>query len=331
MTATSRRWTGVGLQGSVGSAVVVDTNLRALCSLKPVVTKIIPKEDIGQHGPGRHYIGEIHGEGTLTMDATYEQILYPLWMALGYVSPSSGNGAPYTWGFTLAFRTDPISLISPFTIEYIDSGPSNGGGDGGGTYCVKMVDAFATGLTISGAAGEGWQVEAELAGRAITLPEGLSGNPEPDQTVTPIKMAETTLAVDALYANIGDTGVTEFISFNWKLEDNYHGKQFAGSLYPSGWGSGRWKTTLELVLEVSAAQAQTFADALLTTDLYAVRIKGYVDANDSCNIDGMYMIDDVSTLDDRDGNNILKITLLGQTDTLGNTGVITVITDVSAL
>lgn len=329
MTAVSRRGTYYGKQGSVGSAVVVDTNLRATCTLKPTATKVLPEENIGQHGPNRHYISNVKGEGALKMDATYEQILIPLWMAMGSVSPT--GGPDYTWPFTLPFRTDPISLMSPLTLEYIDSGPSNGGGDGGGTYVVRLVDAFASALTISGSAPEGWKVEAELSGRQIDLPDSLSGNPEPDQTVTPIKMAETTLHVDPLYANIGDTAVTEFISFTWKLEDNYHSKQFAGSLYPNGWGSGRWKVTLELVLEIAAAGAQTFADALLTTDLYAVRIKGYAAANDNCNIDGMYFVDAVDTLDDRDGNNIIKVTLLGVIDTLGNPGVITVMTDVADL
>lgn len=330
MTAVSRRGVYYGKQGAVGSSVVVDTNLRATCSLKPTATKVQPEENIGQHGPGRHYITNIKAEGSLKMDsAVYEQILIPLHMAMGDVTPTGGPA--YVWAYILPFRVDPISLISPLTMEYIDSGPSNGGGDGGGTYVVRLVDTFATALTISGNAPEGWKVEAELAGRVVDLPDSLSGNPEPDQTVTPIKMAETTLAVDALYADIGDTVITEFYSFTWKLEDNYHSKQFAGSLYPNGWGSGRWKTSLDVVLEVSAAQAQTFADAILTTALYAVRIKGYADANDNCNIDGMFYVNAVDTLDDRDGNNIIKVSLLGVIDTLGNAGVITVTTDVAAL
>lgn len=334
MTARTRRQVMYGVQGAVGSAVVVDANLRATCSLRPVATKTFPDEDIGQYGRNRSYISEKHGEGTLTMDATYEQIIVPLCLAmpLGVPAGASGNGAPYTWAHELQFRTAPESLLTPFTIEYIDSGPSNGGAGTSGTYVVRMIDSFATGLTISGVAGETWKVEAELSGREIDLPDALSGNPEPDQTVTPIRMAQTTLAVDPLYANIGDTAVVEFISFNWKLEDNLHSKQFAGSYFPNGWGSGRWKTTLELVLEVSAAAAQVFADQAITEDICAVRIKGYVDANDNCNIDGMYTVMEVSTLDDRDGNNIIKVTLAGITDiTGGNTGGVTVVNDVASL
>ena len=325
MTATTRRQVCVAVQAATGSAQTVDTLFRGTCTLRPVATKIQPEENIGSYAPARHYIGEAHGEGVLKMDATYEQINIPLSMAMPYVDPTSGNGAPYTYAWPLPYSTSPATYL--WTIEYIDSGPVNGGGN----YVVRLIDTIATGLTISGEAGAGWQVEAELAGTTIDLPDNLSSNVTLDETVTPIKMAETTLHVDALYANIGDTTLEEFISFNWKLEGLKHIKQFAGSLYPNSKGYGRWTTTLELVLEVSAAEAQTFADAILTTDLYAVRIRGYVDANDSCIIDGMYMVNDVSTLDDRDGNNIIKITLLGQKDTLDNTGVITVITDVATL
>ena len=334
MTSTTRRQVGYGVQGAVGSGVVIDSNLRCTCTLRPIATKVFPEEDIGQYGRNRSYISEIHGEGNIKMDATYEQIIVPLCLAmpLGVPEGSSGNGAPYTWAHGLQFRTAPSSFLTPFTLEYIDEGPSNGGAGTNGTYVVRMVDCFSTGLTISGNAGETWQVEAELSGREVTLPDSLSGNPEPDMSVTPIRMAETTLAVDALYANIGDTGVTEFISFNWKLEDNLHSKQFAGSFFPNGWGSGRWIVTLELVLEISAAAAQVFADQAITETICAVRIKGYIDANDSCNIDGMYTVMEVGTLDDRDGNNIIKVTLAGITDiTGGNTGGVTVINDVAAL
>lgn len=331
MTATIRRQVGVGLQGSVGSSVVIDTNLRATCSLNIVSTKHQPDEYIGQHGPGRHIRTESHGEGSLVMDAVYEQILYPITMAMGIVSPT-GGADPYTWTFLLPFRISPITLISPFTLEYIDSGPSNGGGDGGGTHVVRMVDTFATALTISATAPDSWQVEAALSGRAVDLPDSLSGNPEPDHAIVPIKMGQTTLHVDDLYANIGDTLVEEFISFNWKLEGNYHSKQWAGSMNPNGWGAGGWKTTLELILEASAVEAQAFEDAILTEAMFAVRVKGYVDANDNCNIDGMYYVASVDPLDDRGGNNTLKITLLGAKDTLSaNAGGITVVTRIGAL
>jgi len=318
MTSIATRQVCVGLQSEAGSAVNVDTLLRATCDLKAAVSKIHPEENIGSYAPARHYVGQIMPEGTLKMDATYEQIIIPLSMALGDEAGVSGNGAPYTYTFILPDDSTDEPTFALWTLEYTD----------GGTYVVRGTDVFAKGLTISGAAGEGWQVEAELTGGEVDLPDALSASPSLDDTVTPIKMAETTLWVDTTYAGIGTSQVEELISFTWKLENYLHTKQFAGALYPNGRGTAPWQVTLELVLEVAAAEAQTFADALLLTTQYAVRIKGYVDANDSCNIDGMYMVEDVDTLDERDGNNIISVTLKGEKDASDNTGSVVVVTDV---
>jgi hypothetical protein len=282
----------------------VDVALHATCTLKPKVLKHHPEEDIGSHAPKRHYVGQIMPEGVLTLPhATYEEIVYPLAMALGEETPTSGNGAPYTWTWVIPDATSPTMVF--FTLEYSD----------GGTYVVRGEAIFAKALTISGEAAGGWKV-------AVVAP-----NAAP----TPITMAATTLHVDTTYAGIGTNTTEELISFNWKLENLLHSKQFAGSLSPNGRGSGRWKITLELVLEVAAAEAQAFADAVLTATQYAVRVKGYVDADDSINVDGMYMVESVDTLDDRDDNNIIKVTLLGEKDASNNCGQIVVINDIDAL
>lgn len=320
MTSRALREVLIALQGAAGTPDDVDVALHATCTLKPKVTKIHPEEDIGSHAPKRHYVAQVQPEGVLTLpDATYEEIVYPIAMALGEETPSTGNGAPYTWTWVLPDSTAPTMVF--FTLEYTD----------GGTYVVRGEAVFAKSLTISGEAAQGWKVEAELVGGQIDLPDAVSASPAPDTAPTPITMAATTLLVDTTWAGIGTNLVEELISFNWKLEDLLHVKQYAGSLYPNGRGSASWKTTLELVLEVSAAEAQTFADAVLTTTQYAVEIKGYVDANNSCLIDGMYMVENVDTLDDRDGNNTIKVTLLGEKDASDNTGAITVVNDIDAL
>ncbi|MCK5307179.1 MAG: hypothetical protein KAJ73_01075 [Zetaproteobacteria bacterium] len=319
MTSKALREVLIALQGAAGTPDTVDVALHATCSLKPNVTKIHPEEDIGSHAPERHYVAQIMPEGNLTFEnATYEEIVYPIAMALGEETPS-GGGDPYTWAWVLPDATSPTMVL--FTLEYSD----------GGTYITRGEAIFAKSLTISGEAAQGWSVEAELTGGEVDLPDNESANPTPLATATPITMAATLLKVDAAWANVGDTTVEELISFNWKLEDLLHEKQFAGSLFPNSRGSAKWKTTLELVLEVAAAEAQTFADAVLTTTQYAVRIAGYIDANDSCNIDGMYMVESVDPLDDRDGNNTIKITLLGEKDASDNTGGITVVTNHAAL
>lgn len=321
MTSRANRQVCVGLQAEAGTAVNVDTLLRATCDLKPAVSKIHPDEDIGSYAPARHYVGQIMPEGSITMDATYEQILILLDMALGAQSGVSGNGAPYTWTYPLPDVVGDAPTFSLWTVEYTD----------GGTYVVRGTDVFATALTISGNAGEGWQVEATLGGGEVDLPDALSASPALDDTVTPIKMAETLLYIDSTYAGIGGTNAEELISFTWKLESYLHTKQYAGALYPNGRGTAPWDVTLELVMEVSAAEAQAFADAVLATTQFAVRVRGYVDANDYCNIDGMYMVEEVDTLDERDGNNTIAITLKGEKDASDNTGEVVVVTDVDAI
>jgi hypothetical protein len=319
MTSKAQRQVLVGLQAQAGTGVNVDTALRATCSLKPAVTKIHPEEDIGSFAPARHYIGQIRPEGNLILDGTYEQCLILLAMALGTVSPS-GTG-PYTWTFDLPDATASLNEFSLWTVEYTD----------GDDQIIRAEDVFAKALTISGEAGGQWIFEAELDGGETTIPAAVSASPALDDTVTPIRMAETLLKVDSTYAGIGTTTVEELISFTWKLEELQHAKQYAGSLYPNGRGNAKWKVTLELILEMAAAEAHSFADAVLATTQFAVQIRGYVDANDSCLINGMYMVEEIDTLDDRDGNNTIKITLLGEKDASDNTGAVIVITDVSAL
>lgn len=318
-TSKAQRRVLLGLQGASDTAVPVDIALRATCTLKPKVTKIHPEEDIGSYAPHRHYVSQVMPEGVIAMDATYEQILFPIAMAFAYIA-NPGGGAPYTWAWTLQHAAVPATHL--WTLEYFD----------GGTYVVRAIDVIASGLTISGSAPDGWQVEAPIIGGQTDLPDAISADPALDDTVTPIKMAETSLWVDTTWGGIGGTEIANaLISFNWKLEDFKHKKQFGGLLYPRTHGYAQWKTTLELVMEVSNAQLQLFADALLATTQYAVRIYGYVDANNSCAIDGMYMVEDVDTLDDRDGNNTIKVTLLGEADASDNVGGITLINDVATL
>ena len=322
MSARTMRMLGIGLQAATGTAIIPDVLIHATCELKPKDTKIHPQEDVSSYAPVRHYVGAVEAEGTIKMDATYGELVYLLAMAMPYDEPSG----TYLWEFPLPYQTDPATYL--FTLEFQDAGPY----DSSGAYTLRVTDMIGTGLTISGTAGEGWQVEMPIAGRALDYITNISDNINAamDESVTPIKMAETTLQIDSAYGSIGTTPVEELISFNWKLEDLKHVKRFAGSLYPNAHGYGRWKTTLELVLDINA-EVLTLGDAVLATTQFAVRIKGYVDANDYCYIDGVYMVEDISTLDDRDGNNTIKVTLLGEKDSSDNVGLVSLQNDIAAL
>jgi len=319
MSSKAERQVLVGLQAAAGTGVNVDTALRATCGLRADVEKVHPEEDIGSFAPARHYVAQVRPEGTITLDGTYEQAVILAAMALGEPTPV-GSEDPWTWTFPLPDVTDDLLDFALWSLEYTD----------GNNAIVRAVDVFAKALTISGEAGRGWIFEADLDGGSTTFPAALTATPAIG-SVTPIRMADTTLRIDAAYDDIGTTTVEELISFTWKLEEFQHAKQFAGSLYPNGRGNGRWKLSLELILEAAAAEAETLRDALLATTQYAIQLRGYASASDYIYLDGMYMIEEVDTLDDRDGNNILKIMCLGEKNGDDDTGQVQIVTNNSAL
>ena len=319
MTSKALREVCVGLQTEAGSAVNVDTALRAVCTLKPNVTKNHPEENIGSHAPARHYVAQAMPEGSIKADAIFEDLPIYLSMALGDVTPT-GSEDPWTWSWDLPDSTSPTFDL--WTLEYTD----------GGTYVVRGTDIFATALTISGEAGGGIIIEAVLGGGRVDLPDSLSASPTPIATPTAVKMANTALYIDSAYGSVGTTLIEDaFINFSWKLENLLHTKQFAGSLYPNGRGSSIWKTTLEMTLEVASATAQALADAVLATTQKAIEVKVDTASDDTLTIDGVYMIEDVASIDERDGNNIIKVSCLGEKDSSDNTGAVTVETNKETL
>lgn len=296
--------------GAEGTAVAVDVALRALCDLEAKPDKIVPDEDIGSFAPSRHYIGSITAEGKLIMDGYFEHVPYPLSMALGDGSVGVISGAHYPWTFAIPNAT--ADTFATYTIEYSD----------GVNHIVRAADVFSKGLEIKGEAGKTWMFTVDLLGATVTFPAAVSAAPTPPATPVSMRMADTILYMDDLYANLGATAMPKLISFTWKLEDLQHQKLFAGSLYPSGRGNDRWKISLELIAEIDQAKIESEKDKLLTTGQTAIRIKCDPGTPD-CAIDMMYMLQSVSTLDDRDGNNTVKMVYMGEKGALGDTGVIT--------
>lgn len=316
MSSKAQREILIGKQASAGTAVPVDVALRAVANFKAVPDKIMPDEDIGSYAPSRHYIGSLKGEGDFDFDGYYEHAPYPVSMALGEETPT--GGPQYSWTWDLPDAT--ANTFALYTMEYTD----------GVNHIVKSLDVFATGLEIVGEAGQSWMITPELVGANTYFPNVVTGSPTPPATVTPILMAETSLYMDDDYDDIGSTEMDELISFNWKIENLQHQKLFAGSLYPTGTGNDKWETTLELVVEIDNSKIESEKDKLLTTGETAIRIKAD-NATDSFTIDGMYILQEVDTLDDRDGNNTVKMVYKGQKGSEGDTGQLVISCDLASL
>jgi hypothetical protein len=86
-----------------------------------------------------------------------------------------------------------------------------------------------------------------------------------------------------------------------------------------GGGNDRWETTLELIVETYNATMDGLHPNLIDTTQTAIRVKAENGAS-SLTIDGNYMLSEVDTLDDRDGNNTTKYTFKGEKDASDNTG-----------
>lgn len=305
MSSKAKRRILIGLESTPGDGATVDVALRAVASLKAMPDKITPEEDVGSFAYQRHFIGSLRAEGSLEFDAYYEHAPYPISMGLGQGGVSSTG--PEEWIFALPVGATPPTFAT-YNVEYTD----------GNNHIVKAVDVFATDLEISGEAGGSWMITSTLTGANVTFPAAVGASPTPPLPVTPILMAQTTLK----FADGGDldgaspTGV--LISFTWKLESLLHSKLFAGALYPTGRGTAQWKTTLELIVEIDNAVVEAQKDKLLNTSQTYIRVGA--DAPDAGGagidwkmyIDGTYFLQDVETLDERDGNNTVKLMYTGE-------------------
>ena len=318
MSSRAQRQVIIGAESTPGDGATPDVALRAVAELRAVVEKVMPDEDIGSFAPARTYIATAKGEGNIKMDGYYEHAPYLVSMAMGQ-GGVSGASDPYTWTFELP--DDAPDDFQTYRVEYSD----------GADHVVRADDVFATALTISGEAGQAVTIEAELSGGQVTFPSALGATLSAPASVTAMTMAQVAMWIDGAFASIGTTAMAELISFSWKLEGLQHHKQFAGALYPTGRGNDKWEVTLEVVAEMENSVIEAEKDKLLTTGLSAIRVRADASANDRLTIDGVYVVTEVDNLDERDGNNIVKITYKAQKDSSDNVPSVVIITNLAAL
>lgn len=318
MSSKASRRVLTGLEATPGTYQAVDTALHCIeAAFGPKVDIVFPEEDLGTYAKPRSYIGASHGEGALKFDALYDELPYPLAMALGNVSPV-GGAPPYAWTWPLPNAT--ATAFATFVLELTD----------GGSWVVRGKDVFAKDLTISMVEKKAWQVAVSLLGGETDYPAGISGNPMPG-TENPVRFADTKLYMDALYANVGDTEWTDaFLAAEWKITDLQHQKAFGGSEWPTGRGNARYSVSLKLTLECDTAKTRTLRDLLLTQGTIAIRLQAD-DGTYTATIDGSYVVTNVPPLNDKAGNNTVVIEMELLRDSSGNTGEIVVESPLAAL
>lgn len=291
----------LGKESPVGTTASTFKVWRGTAELHEIDEVKFAEETIGLISKNtRDAIVTTKSEGMIATDqASYEQIVYPLNMVLEGIVPT-GGGPTYTWTYdpTLNNVADPTT----FTVRY---------GIDGKYYQSDYV--LGTDLTISFAAEEPWKISAKMAGGTVTTSGYVSVETLSAQTA--ILAGQTSVYIDNSWATLGNTVVSGYlIDAQWVLP-GYHQKSFVdGSLEPTSHGLAKRAAKLEMTVEWDTAQDATERTAWRNGTKRFIELKA-VNGSQSVTIDGCYIITDMATIGNRNGNITVKYTLESFYDT----------------
>lgn len=288
----------IGQETTWGTSVAATAKLMGLTDLSVDIVDVVHQSaDLNGTMYPSDLVAEVsqHGEGSFSMDLSYEDICYPL---DGIFEEESATGTgPYVW--TYVAPTTAVLASNDYTFEV---------GGTGAEY--EMAGATITGATIAGEAGSIWTGDFEFFSKAVDDAAMASLS---DRTVELIRMSDTLLYIDTWTGAMGSTAVSdELISFSLNLDTGRHLKYFNGSLAPSDYGETKWSATLELVMEYSTT-CKAMVDALSAPGLVQrqIRLKA-TSGTKIVQIDfAGTLMDGVTLFDDRDGNLIATLTFTG--------------------
>ena len=230
------------------------------------------------------------GEGSISMDLSYEDLLYPL---DNFFSEFPTPDPATVWSY--APPTTAISVPNHYCIEF-------GALDATATAEYYAAGVLFTELNISGEAGSIWKGEFPFVCAAVDHRVMQVLN---NRVVELIRMADTTIHFDTwgTAAGTAAASASTLVSFELHVENGRHLKTFGGSVIPTLWGEMQWKGTLTTVLEYNAA-VKTIVDAMLAPAMVqrAIRINA-TSAGKYAHID-FYgtRVEGVELFSDRDGN-----------------------------
>lgn len=308
MGLTAFRRIQLGKETAPGTAVPATAKLMGFNLKAPLADRQIvqPEEERGSlAGAFRSYTQSVGWTGaTLSGDATFEDILYLLAMAIkGGVVPT-GTGTAKTWAFepSLTAANNPDT----FTLEFGDD-----------TQAYEAEYVLATSLEISGGVGQALKCSANLVGRqltATTFTPALA-----DRVVESALAAKTNLYLDDSGGMIGTTLVpSTLLDWTWRLPEHFVTIAHQGSLYFTAVREQKMKPTLEMTVEfntgVAALRAKYLAETRQLVRLKAEGSEVETGTKKSLSIDGAYKIIDLDVLDERNGADIVKLTLHGEYD-----------------
>lgn len=304
-----------GKEVTRGTAVAATAKWMAF-TLRPVLGDrewVRPEEDIATLAPAlRAYtVRQLADMGTLSGDATFEDILYPLLISVkGGVTPTQPDptGAPsvrlWTFSPSLTTANDPDT----FTVEWGDD-----------VQAWRSEYVFATGLTISGAMGEALKVSAPLVGRqhnTTTFTAGLA-----NRTVESALMNLTRVYFNDSGGTIGTTQISGAVTdFEFRFADHFVPFFAAdGQLFFSKYSEKKLFPELDitLVLDAATKTLMTTKYAAGTIQLVRIRAEGTTIAGaykKYLQIDGAYLISGMDAIAEADGMSVVTMHLVGLYD-----------------
>ncbi|MDO8674122.1 MAG: hypothetical protein Q7O66_22140 [Dehalococcoidia bacterium] len=220
------------------------------------------------------------------------------------ITASTSAAAPYLYPYTAPVSSTQV--FYHFTMEF---------GTSGAVY--RSNGTVFNDLTIKGEAGDLWNYTVgAVAKQIINGTTGVSTSVA-DRPVNVVRMADTTLYVDAFTATGATTAVSAtLINFELDYKTGRHVKTFAGSVFPGDFGESNHEPTLKLTAEFNAS-AKAYVDELLGSTGAAVKraIKIRSSASSSTITAAIHfagqLVDGVKLFDDRYGNMTVGLNFSG--------------------
>jgi len=299
----------IGEEATKGTAVAASAALLGALTMKSSPTIHRPVEERGTLAEFSRSVKVANlAELTFEGDATFEQILYLLHMGvLGNVTPSTVDTSAKLWTFTPAMTG--AGTFDSFTIEYGDD-----------VQAWETEFCMARSIEISGAMGEAMRMRGDIFGRKMTA-VSFTGAISPP-TVESIPTQKAKLYIDDEDGTIGTTEKSStLISFTYTINTGLAPKRYAdGSIDFSSYAEMFKGVELRATFAFnSAAEAERVLFDGETMRLIRIEAEGSlvgdVDALKTLTLDVCGIYTDFATLSERDGEDVVEITLSSQRGT----------------
>jgi len=318
----------LGRETTAGTAVASTTRWRGQGALEDQRETVFAEEDVGLLiGTDRTYVPRLGGAITMTGDASFEQLPHIFEAGIktnAAVADGGGSGYVYTY----LIPTTQGATVKSYTIE---------GGDNEGAE--EMEYCFVDNFTLSGAAGEAWQVSAEWMGRQVAPTTFTAAATLP--TVEEMLVSKTKIYIDAASGTAGTTQVSNtLLNASLSVDTGQQPVYTAdGELYfsfvkqvaPEIVLTMTYEHNASAIAEKVAYRAETARQIRLLCEGSALTTAGDY-SKKSMIIDLVGKYESFAALSDQDGNDTVSCTFRGRYNATADTaGQFIVVNELSAL